>query len=561
MKRTSGQQRGQNLVLFALTMMLMVLFVMMTLGIASRVRENHELQTLADSAAYSNAVVNARAYNNIAIINRLQVSYWVALTADESLISWTGYARALLNAADAELGKLSTNLDGCQANNDEAAAARVVLAGLRPTLINSAWVVDDIAAGQEAMAIQGIVATLRAETRDDVANPNGMMRRVREEREQQTVAQQIINNAGLIPGTVNVISGATPTSNLGPQAVNRREVGCKDIVAADPEGAMRGTGAGSGLCGRAEWGENMLHAALGTRENGFTRFRGTIPSSVQGIFNSVSGAVPTVILAPASPVGSGYFGTSQNHGSTPNSMMAFADDDGSMSITVGDSGGGCTRSVTVDAHAWVRSTHIGDGSDQHQYIPSDTAVPDLPDQNHTMGDCGGACPSVWVRAVMFLPNPKVSGNDSPDAYGQPKNYVALERNYAHAKMKRPWELDFKFFFGTSRPGTRFDNRGEELHGAYAGRLVDKAVALAAGMTYYHRKGTATRPYWLEHPNLLNPFWRATLVATDIDRDPLAPAADWQDVKDVKTSLYKPEYAWQRDAYEKMVVNGGFKGLH
>ncbi|MBS1150630.1 MAG: hypothetical protein H6Q89_2328, partial [Myxococcaceae bacterium] len=125
-----------------------------------------------------------------------------------------------------------------------------------------------------------------------------------------------------------------------------------------------------------------------------------------------------------------------------------------------------------------------------------------------------------------------------------------------------WELDFTFFFRSAGPGTRFDNRGEELHGANAGRLVDKAVALAAGMTYYHRKGNLTRPYWLEHPNLLNPFWRATLVATDIDRGPAGtPPAAWQDVVDVKSSLYKPEYAWQRDAYEKLVVNGGFKGLH
>ncbi len=551
-------QRGQNLVLFALTMMLMVLFVMMTLGIASRVRENHELQTLADVSAYSNAVVNARAYNDIAIINRLQVSYWVALTADESLISWTGYARALLNAADGELLKMSTNADGCAANNNEAKAARKTLLGLRSTLINPAWVTDDIAAGQEAEAIQGLIGGLRDETRDD---PEGMLRRVREEREQQALTQQILNNAGLTPGTVSVISGPTAISSQGPQAVSRREVGCLDVVAADPEGALRGGGSGSGLCGRREWNDNLLNAALGTREHAFTRFRGEVPSAVAGIFASVTAATNTVTLTPSGPVGSGYFGASMNHGAAPTTEVAFADDDGSITITAGDSAGGCSRTSTLPARAWVRSTHIGDDSDQHKYFPGDVTVADVPDENHTMGSCAGACPSVWVRAVMFLPNPAVSGGDSPDAYGQPKNYAALERNYAHPAMKRPWELDFKFFFSSPGPGTRFDNRGEELHGAYAGRLVDKAVALAAGMTYYHRKGSASRPYWLEHPNLLNPFWRATLVATDVDRDPNAPATQWQDVNDVKTSLYKPEYAWQREAYEKLVVNGGFKGLH
>src|SRR2546430_4144776 len=45
--------------------------VLITLGLSQRIRENHELNNLADAAAYSSAVVNARAFNNIAIINRL----------------------------------------------------------------------------------------------------------------------------------------------------------------------------------------------------------------------------------------------------------------------------------------------------------------------------------------------------------------------------------------------------------------------------------------------------------------------------------------------------------
>ena len=558
MSSPSRHRRGQNLVLFALTMLLMVLFVTMTLGIATRVRENHELQTLADVTAYSNAVVNARAYNNIAIINRLQVSYWVAVTADQSLISWTGYARALLNAADGELLVMSTNADGCAANNNEASNARATLNGLRATIINAAWLSADIAAGNESQAIQGMIGGLRAETRD-ASGTNGMLRRVRDEREQQTIAQQIVNNAGLIPGTVSVISGPSPTSNQGPQAVSRREVGCRDIVAADPEGAFRGTGGGFGLCSRMEWWENMMHAALGTRGNSFNRFRGDVPSAVAGIFGQVTAGVPEVTLVPTGPVGSGYFGASQNHGATPDTEISFADDDGAITITAGDSGGGCSRTQTVAASAWVRSTHIGDASDQHEYLPADLGVPDVPDVNHTMGSCGGSCPSVWVRAVMFLPNSGTTAGDSPDAYGQPKNVAALERNYAHPKMARPWDLDFSFYFTPA--GARFDNRGEELHGTNAGRLIDKAVAIATGMTYYHRKGAANRQYWLEHPNLLNPFWRATLVAADIDRNPLVGGANWQDVQDVRTSLYKPEYAWQRTAYEKLVVTGGFKGLH
>ena len=306
----------------------------------------------------------------------------------------------------------------------------------------------------------------------------------------------------------------------------------------------------------------MLHAALGTRENAFTRFRGVIPSAVQGIFDQVRLTEGNANLVPTAPVGSGYFAnTGPNDGSDPWQTEAWADDHGSITVTVGDSLGVCSGAGTINVTAHVKSTHIDEPLDEHKYVPADIALADVPDQNHTMGSCAGACPSVWVRAVMFLPNSTVSGGDSPDAYGQPKNYTALERNYAHPKMNRPWELDFRFFFSASGGGTRFDNRGEELHGASAGQSIDKAVAMAAGMTYYHRKGSLTRSYWLEHPNLLNPFWRGTLIATDIDRDPLKPSAAWQDVRDVKSSLYKPEYSWQRAAYEKLVVSGGFKGIH
>jgi len=91
--------RGQNLVLLALTMLFLALMVTMTLGLGLRIRQKHELQNLADAAAYSNAVMEARAFNNMALINRLQVSYWVAMAADESLISWTGYARGMASGA------------------------------------------------------------------------------------------------------------------------------------------------------------------------------------------------------------------------------------------------------------------------------------------------------------------------------------------------------------------------------------------------------------------------------------------------------------------------------
>jgi len=39
----------------------------------------------------------------------------------------------------------------------------------------------------------------------------------------------------------------------------------------------------------------------------------------------------------------------------------------------------------------------------------------------------------------------------------------------------------------------------------------KQTGLSAGIAYYHRKG-----HWKEPPNLLNPYWRATIVPLTVD---------------------------------------------
>ena len=56
--------------MMALTMMLIALMVCLTLGIGMKVKEKAEAQTLADTAAYSQAVMTARTFNSIALLNR-----------------------------------------------------------------------------------------------------------------------------------------------------------------------------------------------------------------------------------------------------------------------------------------------------------------------------------------------------------------------------------------------------------------------------------------------------------------------------------------------------------
>jgi hypothetical protein len=80
--------RGQTLVLLVMSMLVLVLMAMMTLSIASRVRDRIELQTLADSAAYSNAVATSRSFNNASLLNRAMVSQWSAMCGIATLHAW-----------------------------------------------------------------------------------------------------------------------------------------------------------------------------------------------------------------------------------------------------------------------------------------------------------------------------------------------------------------------------------------------------------------------------------------------------------------------------------------
>ncbi|MCC6332443.1 MAG: hypothetical protein IT380_00485, partial [Myxococcales bacterium] len=93
----------------------------------------------------------------------------------------------------------------------------------------------------------------------------------------------------------------------------------------------------------------------------------------------------------------------------------------------------------------------------------------------------------------------------------------------------------------------WDGRGDKLAGtAFAGLNIRKQTAWATGVVYYHRMD-----YWDEFPNLLNPFWRATLAPSDVD----VTATD-----DVKRVLNQGGHRWQRDAFDAL-VRAGYKGLH
>lgn len=528
--------RGQNLVLLTIGLFLITLMVTTTLGIASRVKDNHELQTLADAAAYSSAVVNARAYNNAALLNRVQVAQWVSMAADESLIDWTSYTRAALNAAliaangmQNANGPLSTNT-GCNVDTPAGnLTTRLFLEANGGFIVGPNWDTMDDNAGDEAQSVQGAIGAMRDQIHDD------MTVRLFFERANQTMAKAMVARAQL--QGVKVIEGP---GTQGPNGISRREAGC-------PAGSP---GTGSGLCRNSEWGDRMRDAALGSRTDAFLRFRGVVPAALQARFDAIRASIPGVqALTLTAPAGEGYWADGLEGANSR--QIAFGDDHSGNAVGITlVGGGGCTaNNVAAPATSRLVSTHIDDNADEHVWLPLPNPDNRPPKDRHTMGSCQPNCPSVWVRTSNFNAGP------TSDANGQPKVVVALERDYT--VVRRPWELEFDFKF--SATGSRYDNRGERLVGQ--GMDISKASAFATGMTYYHRRQPNQGDRWQEFPNLLNPFWRATLVPADVDRDTNVAQPSSSDVQDVATTYFQGPHTWQADVYREMVVNGGFKGLH
>ena len=68
------------------------------------------------------------------------------------------------------------------------------------------------------------------------------------------------------------------------------------------------------------------------------------------------------------------------------------------------------------------------------------------------------------------------------------------------------------------------------------------TAYATAIVYYHRHGQG-QSGWQEFPNLLNPFWRATLAPADVDGSP----------RDVSTAISGT--GWNA------LLSNGYKGIH
>ncbi|NOK32885.1 pilus assembly protein [Corallococcus exercitus] len=527
MKRSSPQ-RGQTLVLFVLSMLLLLLMVALTLSFTMKVRERIEVQTVADAAAYSNAVATARTFNTIAVSNRAEIAHMVANAGAASLLNWASLYRGELNAA--KLGYAAWlpvyqafALAGCPCAWN-AACARACRCGLRGSgdlsrligklqaedarveAVFQAW---DPMVGLQMRLHQLAAGALYASSLKDFED-------LQDKVNGQGFANDILGD--LAPGRNPRDAGW-----LAPSAgnVSKNELGNNTLCVGD-----------GAVCEPLPMTvAHSVDAAMGSRGFTFVTSR-TIEQYIAHEANLAFVIMPPDVVTLLEAAGTSHFGKPiLQYGLFPPYAPAVTAEDQSLVAFVYNHiahGGGppCPAAVggTVPGLALFAASGGIMPTPTHMWFGGTDPAPFA---RHMLAPCLGgpsSCPGIWPPFMDYNLT-ELWPNGADNNFGQPKNFAVIQRDRSNmpAAQQDPWNLAFRFRFEASNPNPnagKFDNRSATMAD---GTPLGIQTALSTGIAYYHRGRSLGVSHWSEPPNLLNPYWRATLVPVDTDESGLDDA--------------------------------------
>ncbi|HEX5746200.1 MAG TPA: pilus assembly protein TadG-related protein [Archangium sp.] len=500
--------RGQTLVLFALSLMLLTLMVVLTLSLSMKVRERTELQTVTDAAAYSNAVATARTFNNIAVLNRAQIAFAVSQAGAQSLISWS----------TAYLGYVEGGIDGfkkiqkpykffksfgCPCSPFSKFCKLACRCGKRGVSDTDRFINR---LSQERKRLQQVFKTMDPAAARQVAAMQ-MLMRLTIYADEEVAFRGLVGKLGDQSLARSVVDHAAGGTRWKEQWVVPSGAG--DVSEGEVAGGpfcLTGQGAG---CDLPLTVAHSVNAAMGSRGYPFVTSRQGFETAFNAQFLRL--IPPPDILFVFNHKGSGWF--TQEHGGSLSILPAYAktagaDDHGNlfaMYLHIAHGGALPCPPVWFDSKGENRmKVEVQGGpSPVHRWFNGGDAQP----QVHRLIPCLGgisSCPGVWPPFVDYNIGQVLNQDNN---FGQPKNFAMVQRDPGKRGVKDPWNLSFRFRFASR------DSSFNNLDPA-----TDVQTALSTGIAYYHR----SRPplidfeHWSEPPNLLNPYWRATLVAPDTD---------------------------------------------
>ncbi len=342
----TNRPRGQTLVLLALTLLLLALMVLMTLAIGMKVKDRIEAQSAADAAAYSEAVVTARAFNAISLMNRAQVSHMVSLAAVQSLISYAGAYRGVVAAA-------REGMQGSLCLPQRVLCTRAL--NKEETRINQQWAGLDQAAGAQQLAVQGLASSY-FEAERSVFN---WSRGVIEGKAGPPLAQTIADG----------VRAGSPWAEQTRELYAPPLFGKGSLADHELSRALDGYAGGGARGLRRTEAIHSIHAAMGSRGNGFVNGRvGGAGGLTRGLTRALGGCGFRGTVSDHS--GSGYWASEAFAGAAPHGRQGTVGGTWGWGCDHGTVTMSCLKmSKTKPFAAHLFSTDRSDGNDQHQWTP------------------------------------------------------------------------------------------------------------------------------------------------------------------------------------------------
>jgi hypothetical protein len=540
-------------VLAALCMLLVMLMAMMTLGIGQRVREKIELQTMTDAAAQTDAVLTARAFNEVSLSNRGIVGDMVAMAATFSVTTYASEwasdvkaGKAAINdakgkyrdiLADCAAKKLPPTTPMCQCASDALGDGDwgAALAALDDELTRfNGLPLDplDAAAGQQASDYRSAALSMHDHASAFIEEELSF------ETSPYQVAKTYARRAGAVSGEMK-----TPLAN---DSISLREVHhaiIDDLSGPEHKSFVnigRGTRYPFVLNRGVNEPKNSRFAAALAKRN-VTKIRltaNTATGSADWVANDqmLKAWENTTIFASFNGGYSPCGGASGSAGAAPSTLITdtnghkwpgFNDSDPKRHELIKcEAAPGC---VPPSTPLYDYAT-LGDGTEPPEVqckLPKCERTEDIGGMPRLATAAGMAaamaealgcapCPGVWPSYLGY--QAQQCNNDKDDLYCQPKQYAIIQRDYGARTNADPWNLLFRFRFSARGDGSGLDLKRLQLAD---GTDISRQTAVAGGLAYYHYNGGAK---WSETPNLMNPFWRGSLARMDVDAqgNPFAP---------------------------------------
>ena len=515
--------RGQSLVLWSLCLLLLSLLVFMNLSIAHRTKERMRMQELADASAYDQAVITARYFNALAILNRAAAADGAALAGHHAVVSYASFVRSALADVRGGLQNIKGSFDGCCGNRfcrqrgcacgeaGQIAAAITALDDFQAlNYPDPLWKGLDLAAAKELYAMQRHARTLATT--------------------QQLLNASVCAGGGLLDrATTNVLDVAAPAElATGKIRLPFEQQAPSSAVFRPYQRSLQVVGGAHLPRGGGVYGVlPMVAAAHAARPTDFITARAGQLAQVKALVTMVLGpAAASVGWTPRRYWGTSALGIERETANTyagARNVNLLSHDHSPVAAWSWKGGAACSGPDQPNAGTGASQIfsylttsvagHSGGGA-----IESEHFYEGAMEANAMIIHDIGALPGVQMLNDSVELNEELLTQESM-LFGQPLMPSLVVKELKKADPL-PWDLTVRFAFTPAGAGLDLAQRDA---------VLSRQVAMGGGLVYYHR---AARPFrtpprpggppvppstigfgnlssWKEPANLWNPFWRAS----------------------------------------------------